>query len=109
MEDEEDEKAYVPFVVNRTLSYFSDSVLLANEMNRLSFLDNKLQYSFLINTIRRRKRFSKWAKYSPSNDLEVVKEYYGYNDELAHQALKLLSEEQINLLKEKVSKGGRRK
>ena len=104
----EDEKTYNGFMVNRSLSYFSDTVVLANEMNRYHHLDNRLQYQFLINMIRKRKRFSKWAKPETHNDVDVVKEYYGYSNEKAQQVLPLLSPSQLQKLKEKVSKGGRK-
>lgn len=104
----EDEKTYNGFMVNRSLSYFSDTVVLANEMNRYHHLDNRLQYQFLINMVRKRKRFSKWAKPETHNDVDVVKEYYGYSNEKAQQALDLLSPTQLQKLKEKVSKGGRK-
>jgi len=105
----EDENTYNPYMINRSLSYFQDTVLAANEMNRLHMLDKKLQYHFYINIVRKRKRFSKWNKPELENDLEAVKEYYGYSNEKARQALALLSLEQRNELKEKVSKGGRTK
>jgi hypothetical protein len=108
MVDEATEKAYVPFMVNRSLSYFPDTVLFANEMNRYPFLDKKLQFQFLINIIRKRKRFSKWAKAQMDSDVEVVKVYYGYSNEKARQALTLLTQEQINELRKKVSRGGRK-
>ena len=108
MVDDIAEKKYVPYVVNRSLSYFPDTILFANEMNLNAHLDNKLQFQFYINTIRKRKRFSKWAKPIKESDLEVVKEYYGYSNEKAKQALTLLSEEQLNLLKRKVSRGGKK-
>lgn len=108
MIDDITEKSYVPFMINRSLSYFPDTVLFANEMNQYHHLDKKLQFHFFINTIRKRKRFSKWAKPVKESDLEVVKEYYGYSNEKAKQALTLLSEEQLNLLKQKVYKGGRK-
>lgn len=104
----EDEKTYNGFMVNRSLSYFSDTVVLANEMNRYHHLDNRLQYQFLINMVRKRKRFSKWAKPETHNDVDVVKEYYGYSNEKAQQVLALLSPAQLQKLKEKVSKGGRK-
>ena len=104
----DDEKVYVPFMVNRSLSYFSDTVLLANEMNKYHHLDSRLQFSFLINIIRKRKRFSKWVKPELENDLESVKEYYGYSNEKARQILSLLSPSQIKQIKEKVNKGGRK-
>jgi len=108
MVDDITEKSYIPFMINRSLSYFPDTVLFANEMNQYHHLDKKLQFHFFINTIRKRKRFSKWAKPVKESDLEVVKEYYGYSNEKAKQALTLLSEEQLNLLKQKVYKGGRK-
>ena len=108
MQTRDDEKVYVPFMVNRSLSYFSDTVLLANEMNKFHHLDSRLQFSFLINIIRKRKRFSKWVKPELENDLESVKEYYGYSNEKARQILSLLSPSQIKQIKEKVSKGGRK-
>lgn len=106
--DEEVDKAYVPFVVNRSLSYFRETVIAANEMNRLHHLDRKLQYRFLINIVRKGKRFSKWIKPEKENDIEVVKEYYGYSNEKASQALALLSSEQLDYLRKKVNKGGRK-
>lgn len=101
------EKSYLPFIINRQLSYFPDTVAVANEMNRYHQLDNKLQFHFLLNIIRKRKRFSKWAKPIEENDLEVVKEYYGYNNEKAHSVLSLLTPDQIATIKKKVYKGGR--
>lgn len=109
MVDEVAEKSYIPFTINRSLSYFSDTVLAANEMNRNHHLDKKLQFSFLINIVRKRKRFSKWDKPELVNDVEVVKEYYGYSNEKARQVLPLLTSDQILNLREKVTKGGRRK
>lgn len=109
MHTAEDEKIYLPFMVNRSLSYFQDTVILANEMNRYPHLDNKLQFSFLINMVRKRKRFSKWDKPEIQNDIEVVKEYYGYSNEKARQVLALLSLDQLKEIKEKVNKGGRKK
>lgn len=104
----EDEKAYLPFMVNRSLSYFSDTVVLANEMNIHHHLDNRLQFQFLINIIRKRKRFSKWVKPEVENDIESVKEYYGYSNEKTRQILPLLSPSQIKEIKGKVNKGGRK-
>ena len=108
MDDDLKEKAYNSFLTNRSLSYFPDTVAASNVMNQYHHLDKKLQFHFFINTIRKRKRFSKWAKPVKESDLEVVKEYYGYSNEKAKQALTLLSEEQLNLLKQKVYKGGRK-
>jgi hypothetical protein len=104
----EDEKTYNSFMVNRSLSYFSDTVVLANEMNLHHHLDNRLQYQFLINIVRKRKRFSKWLKPEVENDIELVKEYYGYSNEKARQVMSLLSPSQIATIKKKVYKGGRK-
>jgi hypothetical protein len=109
MVDDIEEKSYSSYMVNRSLSYFPDTVLLANEMNIHHHLDNKLQFHFLLNTIRKGKRFSKWAKPILPEDLEVVKEYYGYSNEKAKAALALLDNAQINELKLRVYKGGKRK
>tara|TARA_B100002019_G_scaffold94784_1_gene81647 strand:- start:4461 stop:4868 length:408 start_codon:yes stop_codon:yes gene_type:complete len=108
MVDDIAEKGYNPFMINRGLSYFNDTVLFANEMNRLHHTPNRLQFDFFINIIRKRKRFSKWMKPETVNDLEVVKEYYGYSNQKARQALTLLTPEQINNIKKKVDKGGRK-
>ena len=108
MIDDITEKAYNSFLINRSLSYFPDTVLAANEMNRNHHIDNRLQFDFFINIIRKRKRFSKWFKPEQISDLETVKEYYGYSNEKARQILTLLSTEQINELKTKVAKGGRK-
>ena len=108
MIDDITEKAYAPYMINRQLSYFPDTVLAANEMNKNHHIDNRLQFDFFINIIRRRKRFSKWFKPEQISDLDVVKKYYGYSNEKARQVLTLLSTEQINELKNKVAKGGRK-
>ena len=108
MNDDLDEKAYSAFMINRSLSYFNDTVGLANVVNQYHHIDKKLQYHFLINTIRKRKRFSKWIKPETHSDIEAVKEYYAYSNEKARQVLPLLSPEQITVIKKKVSKGGRK-
>ena len=107
--DDITEKAYVPFVVNRSLSYFQDTVLLANEMNINHIIDHKAQNLFYINTIRKRKRFSKWAKADEPADLEIVKKYYGYSNDRAREALSILSKEEISELKKRMNPGGKRK
>ena len=108
MKDDIDEKGYNAFLINRSLSYFQDTVSYANIMNQYHHLDNRLQYDFYINIIRQRKRFSKWIKPETSEDIEVIMEYYGYSNEKARQALPLLSSEQLKQIKQKVDKGGRR-
>ena len=109
MVDDLTEKEYPPFMVNRSLSYFPDCVLMANEMNINHHLDKRLQFDFLINIVRKKKRFSKWAKAQQSDEIEVIKEYYGYSNEKARQIRSLLSSEQIDELKKKVYRGGKRK
>lgn len=100
------EKQYAPFMVNRGLSYFHDTIFFANEMNSNHHADNKLQYEFLLNSIRPRKRFSKWFKKEVDGDVEVVKEYYGYSNVKAIQALSVLTSEQLEKIKIKLEKGG---
>ena len=105
--DELTEKDYIPFLINRSLSYHKDCIIYANEMNRRHFLDKKLQNHFLINTIRSHKRpFAKWVKSEKSEDIECVKLIYGLSDSKAREALRLLSDEQIQQLKEKTYTGG---
>ena len=108
MIDDVAEKGYNSFLINRSMSYFYDTVGIANVMNRYHHLDNKLQYHFLINIIRKRKRFSKWMKPETESDIEVIKEYYGYSNDKAKQVLSILSPENIKSIKQKVSKGGRK-
>jgi predicted CopG family antitoxin len=108
MVDDIAEKEYNSFMVNRSLSYFPDTVLAANEINRYHQIDNLLQFHFLINIIRKRKRFSKWDKKKTNSDVEVIKEYYGYNEEKALQVLNIFSTEALNELHKKVNKGGRK-
>ena len=108
MVDDIAEKAYNAFMVNRQLSYFNDTVLMANEMNLNAHLDNRLQFDFLINIVRKKKRFSKWAKAQKNDDIEAIKEYYGYSNEKARQVHSLLSSDKINDLMKKVNRGGKR-
>jgi len=108
MVDDIAEKQYNPFMVNRGLSYFQDTVLMANEMNQNAHLDHRLQFDFLINIVRKRKRFSKWNKPEVATDLDVIKEYYGYSNEKARMVHNLLTDNQITELRRKVFKGGRK-
>ena len=105
--DPECVKKYNGFLVNRSLSYFPDTVFLSNEMNRLHHLDGKMQYDFLINIVRKKKRFSKWDKPDERADMECIKEYFGYSEQKAKQVIGLLTESQIKTIKLKVAKGGR--
>jgi hypothetical protein len=106
--DDESEKAYPPFIVNKCLSAFHDTILFANEMNLNHHLDKKLQYDFFINSINPRKRFSPWAKKTKVEYLDAIKEYYSYNDDKALQALRILSKDQLEHIKKLVDKGGKK-
>ena len=101
------EKKYPAFVVNKCLAPFNDTIHLVNEMNIHHHLDNKLQFDFLLNTLRTRKRYSAWMKASKLKDLEYVKEYYGYSNEKAKSALNILNDKQINTIMDRLNKGGR--
>ena len=100
------EKTYSPFLTNKSLSYFQDTIQLSNMMNVNHGLDNKMQYLFLINIVRPSKRFSKWVKKDKDSDLEMVMSYYGYNRQKAKAAIKLLSPDQMKTIKNKLDKGG---
>lgn len=104
--DELAERDYNAFVVNRGLSYFQDTVMYANEMNQHNQIDNKLQYEFLLNSIRPKKRFSKWFKKEQSDDIESIMEYYGYSHSKAIQILSVLSQSDITKIKKRLEKGG---
>ena len=106
-EDEEWEKKYPPFIVNRCLSGFQDTIMLVNEINCTPSIDKKLQFDFLLNSIRPRKRFTPWLKAKKLENLEYVKEFYGYNNEKAKVALSILNDKQIATIKQKLNKGGR--
>lgn len=108
MVDDVAEKAYTPFLINRSLSYFNDTILFANEMNRHHHIDHRLQFDFFINIIRKKKRFSKWIKPQEIENLELIKEYYGYSNEKAKSVLSLLNNDQIEELKQRIYKGGKR-
>lgn len=108
--DMESEEAYVPFLTNRSLSYHKDCVMFANEMNRRHFADKKMQFDFLLNTVRSKKRpFAKWVKQEKNDDLACIKQVYRFSDEKAREALRLLTDENIQQLKEKTDIGGLRK
>ena len=100
------EKEYPPYIINRCLSGHIDCIMYANEINLYNHLDKKLQYDFFINIIRIKKRFSPWVKKEKIKDIDYVKSYYGYSNEKAEQALKILSKEQINFIKQKLDIGG---
>ena len=101
-----DEKKYSAFIVNRGLSFFMDTIFQANELNRNHHLDSRLQFDYLLNSIRQKKRYSKWLKNEKIDNLDIVKEYYGFSNEKAKDALKVLSDEQLGYIKDKLNQGG---
>ena len=101
------EKSYSPFLTNRALSYHNDTVAIANEMNTNHFLDKRLQYEFLLNIVRPKKRYAKWSKKEKGGEVDLIKEYYKYNDIKARQALTILTKEQISAIRNKLEKGGK--
>ncbi len=105
--DVDAERGYPPYIVNRYLSSFTDTILYVNEMNKNSHLPGKLQYDFLLNSVKPRKRFSPWARKDSIDYLELVKEYYGYNDDKALQALRILTKDQLDHIKKVLNKGGK--
>ena len=105
-EDPSTIKNYPPYIINRCLSGHLDCVMFANEMNKYSFLDKDMQYSFYLNTLRKKKRFSPWLRKDKVTDLQCVKEYYGYSNEKASQALKILTNQQLDFIKQRLDIGG---
>jgi len=104
--DEWSEREYNPFIVNKALSFAPDTVIYVNEMNSRPHLEKALQYNFLINIIRKKKRFNKWIKKEKIEAIDIVKEYYGYNTEKARQVISILSDDQIQTIKKRLYKGG---
>jgi hypothetical protein len=107
-EDPQLKKEYPPFIINKCLSGFVDTILFSNEMNMNHHLDNDMQYSFYLNSLRKKKRFSPWLQKDKIKDLDYVKRYYGYSNEKAQQALKILTKEQLNFIKSKFETGGKK-
>jgi hypothetical protein len=105
--DELAEKGYKPYLANRALSYHQDAILYANELNRRPQLDNKLQYEFLLNSLRKRKRYAKWQKKVDDVSLELIMEYFGYGRAEALQAMKVLTDEQLAMIEVALDKGGK--
>ena len=105
-EDPSSIKDYPPYIINRCLSGHLDCILFTNEMNKYSFLDKDMQYSFYLNTLRKKKRFSPWLRKEKVTDLQCVKQYYGYSNEKASQALKILDKQQLNFIKQRLETGG---
>jgi hypothetical protein len=107
-EDPTEIKTYAPYIINKCLSGHLDTIMFANEMNMKHHLDKDMQYHFYLNTIRKQKRFSPWLRKDKVDDLECVKRYYGYSNEKASQALKILNNEQISFIKTRLDVGGTR-
>ena len=105
-EDETSKKDYAPYIINKCLSAHIDCILFANEMNMNHCLDKDMQYSFYLNTLRKRKRFSPWIRKDKVQHLEYVKRYYGYSNDKAIQALKILNKTQLNFIKQRLETGG---
>ncbi len=105
-DDESVEKNYVPYVVNRCLSYFPDTIFHANIVNEFSSMDKKMQFDFLRTSIRKKKRFSRWLKNENPENLEIVKEYFGYSNRKANEVMDILTDEDIDKMKQMMSRGG---
>ena len=101
-------KNYPPYVINKCMSHHTDTLMFSNEMNRYPNLDKDMQYSFYLNTVRPKRRFSPWGKKQQVKDLNLVKQYYGYSNEKAKQALRILSPQQLDYIRTKLNKGGKK-
>ena len=95
------EKDYVPFIITKCFSYFPDTIFYANRLNQIAFLDKKMHYDYLLHSISKRKRFSKWVKPEENKDIEVIKEIFGYSDQRAREVLDLLPMDKIHELNQK--------
>jgi len=102
----QDEKKYAPFIVNRGLSFFMDTIFQANEVNFHFHLDSGLQFDYLLNSVRKKRRYSKWLKPEKLSDMDIVKEYYGFGNQKAKDALSILTKEQLDYIKDKLNQGG---
>ena len=105
--DELAEKGYKPYLTNRSLSYHQDSILYANEMNMHPAAESKWQYEYLLNSLRKRKRFSKWKKQDPNASVDMIMEYYGYGRSKAEEALRVLTDDQLAMIEVALDKGGK--
>lgn len=108
VEDPLREKAYLPFIVNKCLSYFPDTLFTANQMNLNSFLDKRMQYEYLLCKVNKKSRFSKWHKLEENQKIENIKEYYGYSTQKAKQVAHLINEEQEKIIAAALQKGGQK-
>ena len=106
MVDDVSEKKYSPFIVNRGLSFFMDTIFQVNELNHNHHLDSRLQFDYLLNSVRKKRRYSKWLKPEKLSDMDIVKEYYGFGNQKAKDALSILTKEQLDYIKDKLNQGG---
>ena len=107
VDDPDRVKSYPPYIVNRCLSGHIDAILIANEVNKYPLLDKRLQYDFLLNSLRKRKRFTPWLKKEQIEDLDLVKKHYGYSNEKANIAVTLLTKTQLEYIRNKHDMGGK--
>ena len=107
-EDKVWERRYPSFIINKCLAPFNDTIMFVNEINFHNHIDNKMQYDFLLNSLRKQHRYASWMKASKSKNLEYVKEYFGYSNEKARSALNVLNDKQIAYIKSKLNKGGKK-
>ena len=107
-EDPDAIKSYPPFIINKCLSGHLDCILFANEMNKYPSIDKDMQYKFYLNSLRKRKRFSPWLRKDKVDNLNIIKKYYGYSNEKALQALRLLTQQQLDYIKKRLDTGGMR-
>ena len=100
-------KKYVPFIINKGMSYFPDSIMQSNNMNFFSGIDKRMHFDYLQHSTRKRKRFSKWMKKNVPSNLKLVKDYFGYSNAKAYEALDILTDEDLNNIREELNTGGR--
>jgi hypothetical protein len=108
LEDPMNEKSYLPFIVNKCLSYFPDTLFHSNKMNSISYVNKKMQYDYLLNKITKKSRFSKWYKEEENSRIAIIKQYYGYSTEKAKQVSHLFTKEQEVILKQALQTGGQK-
>jgi hypothetical protein len=101
--------SYTPYVINKCVAGHLDTILFANELNQYPYISKDMQYAFYLHSLRKKKRYTPWVKKEDAENLAAIKEYYGYNDKRALEALRLLNREEINFIKQRLNKGGMRK
>jgi hypothetical protein len=101
--------SYTPYIINKCVAGHLDTILFANELNQYPYISKDMQYAFYLHSLRKKKRYTPWVKKEDAENLATIKEYYGYNDKRALEALRLLNREEINFIKQRLNKGGMRK